>query len=41
MLPGLEEALVGSPAGTKLRSLVPPELGYAAQPGALPQVGAE
>lgn len=35
---GLEEALVGSRAGTKLRVLVPPELGYTTSPGAAPQV---
>ncbi|PRW58033.1 peptidyl-prolyl cis-trans FKBP-type [Chlorella sorokiniana] len=35
---GLEEALLGSRAGTKLRVLVPPELGYQASPGAVPQM---
>ncbi len=35
---GLEEALLGSRAGTKLRVQVPPELGYQASPGAAPQV---
>ena len=36
---GLEEALLGARPGTKLRVLVPPELGYAGSPGAAPQVG--
>ena len=37
---GLEEALLGARPGTKLRALVPPELGYAAAPGAQPQARA-
>lgn len=30
--------MIGARPGTKLRALLPPELGYAAQPGGLPQV---
>ena len=35
---GLEDALLGARPGSKLRVLVPPELGYKARPGSLPQV---
>ncbi len=37
-VPGLEDVLVGARPGSKFRALVPPELGYQAAPGALPQV---
>ena len=41
VLPGLEDVLVGLRPGSKIRALVPPELGYQAQPGSQPQVGGE
>ncbi|KAL4421178.1 hypothetical protein ABPG77_003361 [Micractinium sp. CCAP 211/92] len=37
-VPGLEDVLVGARPGSKFRALVPPELGYQAAPGALPQM---
>lgn len=38
VVPGLEDVLVGTRPGSKFRALVPPEMGYATAPGALPQV---
>lgn len=37
-VPGLEDALVGMRRGAKRRILVPPSVGYAAQPGLAPQM---
>ncbi|KAL4457260.1 hypothetical protein ABPG75_012125 [Micractinium tetrahymenae] len=37
-VPGLEDVLVDARPGSKFRVLVPPELGYQAAPGALPQM---
>ncbi|PSC73907.1 peptidyl-prolyl cis-trans isomerase FKBP16-chloroplastic isoform X2 [Micractinium conductrix] len=38
VVPGLEDVLVGARPGSKFRALVPPEMGYATAPGALPQM---